>query len=352
MKKKFGSFHKFILFQLLIVMPFSISAQQTNKNDSLKNGKHCLFFYDKTDTNQWVAPHLSEIMFNHFNENPGFCGFTQTFNYNTAINIDKPFYQLTESGYHPCSFYTSFEFSAGKKRKSGFGSCFYQLKEGPRIKDIINNSYSYRIRLGKYNNLRIGASLNIFYNSFDSQFLTFDDMIDPMDGYVWNTNETNINHTTAITWNFNAGVFFSRKLFYFGFSALNLFKPLKNSHPEYYFFKHIDKTMAQFVFSSGYTFVLSPKVALTPSAQLRIIDKETTADLHLTGVFWKHFIAGVSLNKLTTLSADLGCSFWNVMTFYVSGGISTDSELCNHFGSLDYISANLRIQLGNYQEKF
>jgi type IX secretion system PorP/SprF family membrane protein len=352
MGKNYGSINKYFLFPILVLLNLYVFAQEKDQdnNSKITNSKDSLHY--KADTNQWYKPHLTADMFNRFIENPGFCGSGQTYNYNTAFNADNPFYNLQEPGYHPFSFFTSFEFSAGKKKKSGFGSCFVQSREGPRIRSIIDNSFSYKIRLGKYNNLRFGVSLNIFYNSLDRQLLTFGDMIDQSEGFVYNSNEQLKGESDIKTWNINSGLTYSRKLFYFGFSALNLFKPLKDLHPGYYFFKHIDKTTTQFIISSGYTFELFPKVTLSPSAQMRFTSKELTADIHLTGVFWKHFIAGVSLNKLTVISADIGCSFWNIMTFYVSGGISADSELYHHFGPLDYVSANLRIQLGKYQEKF
>ena len=352
MEKDFGPAIRRMIFPILILLNLFVFAQQKDHNNSLNIISPKDSLHHQPDTNRWLQPDITAGMYNHFIANPGFCGSGIAYSYNTACNVSNPFYTMNDPGYHPFSFFASFEFSAGKKKTSGFGTCFLQSREGPRILNMINNSYSYKIQLGKYNQLRLGVSLNVFYNYLKSQYLTLGDMIDPSVGFVYYSNEQLTEELKTRTWNMNAGFMFSRKQFYFGFSALNLFKPLKNNHPERYIFKDIDKSATKFVISSGYTFELSPKISLSPSVQIRFTAKQFTADIHLTGLFCKHFIAGVSLNKLKTISADLGCSFWNIMTFYVSGGISTNSELYNHFGPLDYVSANLKIELGKNREKF
>jgi hypothetical protein len=208
----------------------------------------------------------------------------------------------------------------------------------------MNYSYSFKFHFGKYNNLRIGFSIEYFEHKWDYNISTFPDMISCSNGFVYQTAEQLAGVPTNRNFNFNYGMSFSRKHFYAGLSVRNIFKPDIGV-------VSLERMPRQIMFSSGYTFILSRKVELSPSAQFSFIRKECTGNVHLTGVFWKHFIAGLSLNELTTASVDLGCSFWDMLTFYASCGISTQSELYYHFGPLDYVSANLRFQIGKYKQK-
>jgi type IX secretion system PorP/SprF family membrane protein len=330
------------------MQPFISSAQENDWYDSIQKKKADRDLkreIRRNDTTLYYQPNLTVGMFNHFKDNPGFCGFEQKFKYNSAFQYDIPFYKAEYPSFHPMSYFFSFEASGSKKRKSGIGACFYNIRSGPSLMTVLNCSYSYKIHFGKYNDLRFGASVEFFTYSLDFERLTFPDMISKLNGFVFNTAELWPGELTKRSLNFNAGLAFSRKHFYAGFSVLNITKPDIAFISLYRMPRH-------YLISSGYTFILSPKVELSPSAQLRFVGKEFTANVHLTGVFWKHFIAGLSLNELTTASVDLGCSFWNILTFYASTGTSTQSELYHHFGPLDYVSANLHVQLGKYQEKF
>jgi type IX secretion system PorP/SprF family membrane protein len=345
MKKLFSSIKTFALLVSFIVIYSEVSAQ----NDSLKTftankTKPC-----KADSNTEYLLNITNGMFNNFYQNPGYCGFNQTFCYKNGCNIEIPFYKVDQGGFHPYSFFASFETNAGKRKSSGFGSCFIKLTEGHSIRRIFNNTYSYRIRIGKYNDLRLGLSFKIIEDIIDWRSLTFGDMIDSRAGFVYYTNEIPPAKTTHFSWNLDAGLIFSRKQFYIAFSGLNLCKPLKNTVTGNDFFKHIDNSNSVLILSGGYTKRITPNIVISPTAQIRFFGKQFSADVHVTGIFWKHLISGVSLNKLSTISADLGYSFRNIFVFYASAGVSANSELYNHFGPLDYISANIWLQLGKFR---
>jgi type IX secretion system PorP/SprF family membrane protein len=297
------------------------------------------------DTTPYYKPSVTVSMFNHFYENPGFCGLEQRLTINEAFRYEIPFFTTDDKTYHPYNYFVSVDGSLGKKGNFGIGVCFSYIKSGFSEMYVLNHSFSYKIQIGRYNNLRIGIGMEYFQYSLNWEKLTFPDMIDRVHGFVFQTAELLPGEPTKRNIDFNAGLTFSRKKFYFGFSVINITKPDISFISLYRIPRH-------FIISSGYTFKFNEKAELSPSAELRFIDKEFTGNFHVTGLFWKHFIAGFTLNELKTPSIDLGFNFWNIMTFYASCGVSADSELFYHFGPLDYASANLRLQFGKYQEKF
>jgi type IX secretion system PorP/SprF family membrane protein len=357
MKHNYRYLKKLYLPAIFLLIASYVQAQKTDWDDSIqmkeqmkeqkrlqrKEVRQIKSGQRRNDTTKYYQPHLSIGMFNHFHENPGFCGYEQLYTFSGGFQNDIPFYKVDNDLYHPYSWFGSFDCSMGPKKKHGLGLNIKQAKAGAVGLSAIDLVYSFKLHFGKYNNLRLGISVEAFSIGMDWDRMTYPDMISRHNGFVFNTTEIRPGHLDQRSLNFNAGITYSRKRFYAGFSVLNITKPDQG-------FVSLARMPRLYLLSSGYTFVLSRKLELSPSAQLRFIEKEFTANIHLTGVFWKHFIAGVSLNELTTASVDLGCTFWRMLTFYTSCGMSMNSELYHHFGPLDYVSANLRFQFGAYQK--
>jgi len=142
----------------------------------------------------------------------------------------------------------------------GVGGIVMADKIGPFSKYQVSGSFAYHIPLSKKYRLSAGVSLGMVHNRLDRNKIT---LYDPNDIAIAGDKYTNINPDLGVgMW------FYSRQLFV-GASGNQLFR---------YNLDFGDQALAStesfqhFIFTSGYKFIISPKLLLTPSIAFKLME--------------------------------------------------------------------------------
>jgi len=195
----------FLFFNLLLV---SCNEAYTQEKDSstfrLSNEIHALFNDNITN------PAYTGIFYGHHVQLFG--GMNQPFfNYR---DLKLPYYAGA-----------TYDFSFGKKINQSLGLFYKRLQEGAMSGYMAGLSYAhmFNIHVTKdfYHKIRAGAALFYQREQFDSNLLTFGDMIDPKYGFVWNTSEylLRLKDTLNSAVSFSGGFWYHNPYGYLGISG-------------------------------------------------------------------------------------------------------------------------------------
>lgn len=96
--------------------------------------------------------------------------------------------------------------------------------EGTLKTNIISGVYSYRLQVSRYFSIKMGFQASYFQKKLDWTKLTFNDMIDPRYGFVYNTNDQAQREVTSGA-DFSAGILAYGENVYGGFAVHHLTQP-------------------------------------------------------------------------------------------------------------------------------
>jgi hypothetical protein len=153
-------------------------------------------------------------------------------------------------------------------------------------------------------------------------------------GHVYHTSEVQ-PVLEKRNMNFGAGLFFTRKLIWAGFSVANLTKPDEG-------FISLSRKPRIYYVSGGNTFRLKKKFALIPSVNLAFTQNESLV-MNSVMASWNNILgAGVSLRNLDFFYARICFNIFNhiVMEGYME--IPLNSTIRNGFGWLTHVRGSLK----------
>ncbi|MFH0864566.1 MAG: type IX secretion system membrane protein PorP/SprF [Bacteroidota bacterium] len=96
--------------------------------------------------------------------------------------------------------------------------------EGTLKTNIISGIYSYRMQVNRYFSIKLAFQGSYFQKKLDWAKLTFNDMIDPKYGFVYNTNDK-ANRQVTDGADFSAGILAYGESFFGGFAVHHLTEP-------------------------------------------------------------------------------------------------------------------------------
>jgi type IX secretion system PorP/SprF family membrane protein len=96
--------------------------------------------------------------------------------------------------------------------------------EGTLKTNIVSAIYSYRLEVNRHFSIKMGLQASYFQKKLDWSKLTFNDMIDPRYGFVYNTNDKANRETTGGA-DFSAGILAYGEKFFAGFAVHHLTQP-------------------------------------------------------------------------------------------------------------------------------
>lgn len=113
-----------------------------------------------------------------------------------------------------------------EKLSGGIGVMFNadDAGEGTLKTNIISAIYSYRLQVNRYFSIKMGLQASYFQKKLDWEKLTFNDMIDPRYGFVYNTNDK-ANRQVSGGVDFSAGILAYGESFFGGFAVHHLTQP-------------------------------------------------------------------------------------------------------------------------------
>lgn len=90
---------------------------------------------------------------------------------------------------------------------------------------VISGMYSYKMSVSRYVSINLALQASYLQNKLDWNKLTFNDMLSPKDGFVYNTNEKQPQNLVEGSPDFSAGFLIYGESFYAGFAAHHLTQP-------------------------------------------------------------------------------------------------------------------------------
>lgn len=126
----------------------------------------------------------------------------------------------------PYSLYGSFSYPFINKRLNA-GLSVFKSMSGVIEERVPGLIISYALLAGKDYQFRLGFSANYIQNIFHSEWSTFTDQIDSINGFIHKSREAlpGARFKTTAKMNFNLGGFFAQDPLYMGFYASNLNRP-------------------------------------------------------------------------------------------------------------------------------
>ncbi len=155
---------------------------------------------------------------NQMYNNPAFTGTANKFRFNNSYRIQWP---NLSSEYITNSTSADMIFN----KIGGIGLSYTHDLAGDIISTgTLSLHYSYGIKINEDTKMRFGISGGWLKKKIDWSKLTFGDMIDPQQGFIYSTQE--LPRTDKINrLDFSSGLLFMHKNFYFGYAAHHINQP-------------------------------------------------------------------------------------------------------------------------------
>ena len=195
----------------------------------------------------------------HFNfwQNPALTGYEERFNVQGGYGMRWLGLYGYNNSSSPQNWFTAVDVAMGKSKNNSIGFVYNHNRNAFEKRTEFMFSYSATFRIRKVNQIRIGLSTSYNLKFADWKQMTFGDQIDPRAGFIFGTNQTLGSNRRGFP-DFSAGLWFSRKHLFLGFSAQHLTQP-----DEGWF--GVSKLPMLLNYNAGYHIRITPYVYLTPS---------------------------------------------------------------------------------------
>jgi type IX secretion system PorP/SprF family membrane protein len=287
-------------------------------------------------------PDCKVSMVNSFIVNPAYAGFNQRHTISLSGLVHKPLYKPSNDFNVPFEYSLGYDFNFGKRRNCGIGIDYKRFLGAAEGSLAVDLTFAYRINLGNYHNLRIGASATYLASDVNKSDLTFPDMIDPRNGFVYNTSEAFPDKTAKNNFDLGMGVWYSWKTLYVGVSAIHITSPeigviLKSRIPR------------EYLLSAGYGFNINKSVNVLPAFELKYNEKLLNISPSMLFTYKRWLLFGAEFQNLRNAGIVLGVNLKNNVIINIHGGVPMNRDIIKNFGVVDYAGLSLRFQFGNYR---
>ncbi len=295
----------------------------------------------KSKVNESV-PDCKVAMVNNFVANPAFAGYNQRHTISMSTLFHKPLYKPSNEFNVPFEYSLAYDFNFGKRKNYGVGINYKRYLGAAEGSLDVDLTFAYKIFIAARHNIRFGISASYLVSDINKDNLTFPDMIDNKDGFVFNSNESFPGKSAKSNFDLGAGVWYNWKSLFVGVSAIHLTSPevgiLSNS-----------RIPREYLLSTGYSFDIKKSVGVLPAVDLKyngIVLKVTPSMLF---TFRKWLLVGMEFQNLKNAGLVLGFNMKNNFIINIHSGIPMNKDIIENFGVIDYAGVGLRFQFGNYR---
>jgi type IX secretion system PorP/SprF family membrane protein len=338
MKKVF-----FLLFGLILALP--LCAQNLDSlfyNRAPKQKHPCKFFLFKKDTTKQPENPISFILLNDIWKNPAYTGFAKKHTINLNSEMFMPF--MDDSLYTPKKFSLSYDVSIGKRKRTGLGLYYAQSYFSVEYWTDLVFSFSREFVIRKTNRLRFALTLGYSARSLNWDMMIFGDMIEPRYGFIKYTTETKPSELTKGFIDFNSGLFFSRKNFFFGASIQHI------TQPQMGFFT-VSKYPMNLMMNTGYRIKINRDIFLTPSVEMcKTQPYDNYYSLALIGTYKEKFLLGFDYKYFSSFNTVVGINLWEKLMITASCGLPTD-KIIYSISPISYMQLGIRYQIGKEKQE-
>lgn len=295
----------------------------------------------KIDTIKTEIQDLSISFFNNFRLNPALTGINSGPSLVLEAGIDKPL--KTHGQFNQPQLYSFlFDVAIGERRNFAFGIYVNEAKGGaivnPSTGLAVSGTFDLSGSNSFYHKLRIGASIEYDQIGFSYEGITSGDMIDPMYGFIYSTNETKPGDLNKQYINLSSGLWYHNTLLYCGFAVHNITQPNISIYS-------VSIIPREFIISSGGNIKISKKFSLHPSFNISIIDrfkgKLNSYTPAIICSYHKKYNAGFSYMDLNKIGIHAGCILAKHLTLIATCAFSTNADLYQ-FGTLSYLGGKIQ----------
>lgn len=228
---------------------------------------------------------INQYIFNYLYVNPAYAGYKEDF-------YAHSFYRNQWAGVKgaPETFALSVDGSVADE-KVGLGLTIMQDNIGAQSNFQAHAIYAYRLPVGRENTLSFGLAAGVLQSGVDGSKLNPMDEADP---YISSAVET------ALFPDIKAGIFYSSRSFFTGFSVTNI---LENGMGKTY--QMVATPVPHYYLTAGGLLSLSDDVLMKPSILLKRDQKGiTSADLNTLFMLREKFWLGVGLRSFYRKGSD------------------------------------------------
>jgi type IX secretion system PorP/SprF family membrane protein len=287
-------------------------------------------------------PDCKVSMVNNFVINPAYAGFNQRHTISLSSLVHKPFYKLSNDFNVPLEYSIAYDFNFGKRKNCGIGLNYKRYLGAAEGSLAVDLTFAYRIFLAQHHNLRLGFSASYLVSDINKEHLSFSDMIDSIDGFVYNTNEMFPDKTASNNFDLGMGVWYNWKTLFVGISAVHLTSPEIGVISK-------SRIPREYLLSAGYGFNINKKLSTLPALELKYNEKLLYISPSMLFTYKRWLLFGMEFQNLRNAGLVLGFNLNNNFIINMHGGIPLNMDIIENFGIVDYAKISLRFQLGNYR---
>lgn len=300
----------------------------TGKNQKNSKETNAAFFAD------------SKVQINNsFVSNPAFAGFNQRHSLYLATLINKPLYKPTDGMNTPFEYSLGYDFTLGKRSNYALGINYRRYLGGAEGSLSLDLSFAYRFRLGDHHRLRLGISASYLASDVNTNNLSFPDMIDYRDGFVYGTSEDFKDKSVRSNFDLGAGIWYNWKTFYIGTSVVHIVRPEVGVITR-------TKIPRELIFTTGYGINQKKDLGIMPSIEARYNGIRLYLNPSLLLSYKKWYILGFEFQNLKNAGLILGYNYKNHFIIQAKAGIPMNKDLIQNFGIVEYAGIRLRFQFG------
>lgn len=281
-------------------------------------------------------------MVNNFVVNPAYAGFNQRHTISLSSLVHKPFYKLSNDFNVPFEYNIAYDFNFGKLKNCAIGLNYRRYLGAAEGSLNVDLTFAYRIFLAKHHNLRLGFSASYLVSDINKENLSFSDMIEERDGFVYNTEEIFPDKTTSNNFDMGMGVWYNWKTLFIGVSAIHLTSPEIGVISK-------SRIPREYLLSTGYGFKINKNLSSLPAIELKYNEIIFYISPSMLFTYKKWLIFGAEFQNLRNAGLVLGLNLNNNFIINMHGGIPMNKDIIENFGIVDYAKISLRFQFGNYR---
>ncbi|MEI6852786.1 MAG: PorP/SprF family type IX secretion system membrane protein [Bacteroidota bacterium] len=287
-------------------------------------------------------PDCKVSMVNNFVINPAYAGFNQRHTISLSTLVHKPLYKPSNDFNVPFEYSIAYDFNFGKRKNCGIGVNYKRYLGAAEGSLVLDLTFAYRIALAKEHNLRLGLSASYLASNINKDNLSFSDMIDSRDGFVYNTNEVFPGKTAKNNFDLGLGVWYNWKTLFVGLSAIHLTSPDVGVISQ-------SRIPREYMLSGGYGFNISKKLNTLPAFELKYNGKLLNFSPSMLFTYKRWLLFGVEFQNLRNAGLVLGFNLKNNVIINIHSGMPMNKDIIRNFGVVDYAGLSLRFQFGNYR---
>ncbi len=287
-------------------------------------------------------PDCKVSMVNNFVINPAYAGFNQRHTISLSTLVHKPLYKPSSDFNIPFEYSIAYDFNFGKRKNCGIGMNYKRYLGAAEGSLAVDLTFAYRIFLAKDHNLRLGFSASYLASDINKDNLSFSDMIDPRDGFVYITNETFPAKTARSNFDMGMGVWYNWKTLFVGVSAIHLTSPEIGVISK-------SRIPREYMLSAGYGFNMGKKFSALPAMELKYNERILNFSPSMLFTYKRWLLFGMEFQNLRNAGLVLGFNLKNNFIVNIHGGVPMNKDIIKNFGVVDYAGLSLRFQFGNYR---